>query len=92
MGFLMEFLIELLFELPIDAAMESKRLRTGLKTAIYGMLAGGLVALFTAITISMWRSGENPIYAFIMTLLTAAMAAGVVYGCIHGHRKKWKNE
>ncbi len=89
MSFLTEFILELLFEIPFDMAMESRRLKTGVKTALFCLLGGGIVALFVWITVSTWLDGDAPA-AVVTGILTAAMTALLIYGAVRGHKRNWK--
>lgn len=90
MDFLVELILALLFEVPIEIAMESKRLKTGVKTAIFSVLGGGITLLFVAITVQKWISGDDLTGSFFMKLISLVMLAGVIFGAIHGHKRKWK--
>ena len=87
---LVEIILELLFELPLDAALENKKLKTGVKTAIFSVLGGGITLLFVAITVQKWISGDDLTGSSFMTLISLVMLAGVIFGAIHGHKRKWK--
>lgn len=81
--------MELLFELPLDAAMESKKLKTGVKTAIFSILCSIITALFGGITVFMWQD-RNATGTFFMALITLGMLLMTVFGAIRGHKRKWK--
>ncbi len=89
MDFLVEIIMELLFELPLDAAMESRKLKTGVKTAIFSVLCGIITALFGGITVLMWQAQDST-GTFFMALITLGMLLMTVFGAIRGHKRKWK--
>ena len=92
MDFLIEIILELLFEVPIEAAMESRRLKTGVKTALFCVLGGVITLFFAALTVQKWIANDDFTGAFFMTLITALMLFGVIFGAIHGHKRKWKTQ
>ena len=87
---LVEIILEFLFEFPFDAAMESKRLKTGIKTAIFCVTGGGVSLFFILLTVQKWISQDDTTGAFFMTLISLVLFCSVIAGAIHGHRKKWK--
>ena len=89
---LVEIILELLFELPLDAAIESKKLKTGVKTAIFSVLGGGITLFFAAVTVQKWIAQDDTTGAFFMTLVTAVLFLGVIFDAIHGHKRKWKTK
>lgn len=89
MGFLMELILELLFEVPIEAAMESKRLKTGVKSVLFCVIGGLITSFFAYLTVITWIEQDNTSAVF-MTAITVVFLAGVVFGAIRGHKKKWK--
>ena len=89
MDFLVEIIMELLFELPLDAAMESRKLKTGVKTAIFSVLCGIITALLGGITVLMWQDQDST-GTFFMALITLGMLLMTVFGAIRGHKRKWK--
>lgn len=89
---LVELVLETLFEFPFDATMESRRLKTGVKTGLFCVLGGGITLFFAAITIQKWIAQDDVTGAFYMTLITAVMLFGVIFGAIKGHKRKWKRE
>jgi uncharacterized membrane protein YhaH (DUF805 family) len=91
MDILLEFILGLLFELPLDAAMESKRLKTGVKTAVFALLGGLLVAFFAFLTVQTWQSGGG-MSGIVMTLITISFAILIVWGAIDGHKRDWKRK
>ncbi len=92
MDFLVELIIELLFEVPIEAAMESRRLKTGVKTAIFCVLGGAITLFIAVLTIQKWIANDDFTGTFFMTLITASMLFGVIFGAIRGHKHKWKTK
>lgn len=91
MDFLVELVLTFLFEAPIDAAMESKKLKTGVKTAIFCTLGTLLTAFFAFLTVLAWREQDVTSSVF-MTLITVVFFAFIVYGAIRGHKRGWKNQ
>ena len=90
MDFLVELILEILFEAPIDAAMESKRLKTGVKTAIFCVLGGALFVFFAFLSFSAWIRRDVTAGVF-MTAITVVFLFCVIVGAIRGHKRKWKN-
>lgn len=88
----MELVLELLFEVPIEAAMESRRLKTGVKTAIFCVLGGVITLFFALLTVQKWIPSDDFTGAFFMTLITTVMLFGVIFGAIRGHKKNWKTK
>lgn len=91
MELLLDFLFELLFEVPFDAAMESKRLKTWVKTTLFSIVGGAVVLLFAVISVSTAFDG-NFSGAFAMGTVTLALLALVVFGAICGHKRNWKQK
>ena len=91
MELLLEFLFELLFEVPFDAAMESKRLKTWVKTTLFIILGGAVVLLFAVITVSTACDG-NISGAVAAGAVTLALLAMVIFGAIFGHKRNWKQK
>lgn len=89
MDFLVEIIMELLFEVPLEAAMESKKLKKCVKTAIFCIICGGITALFAVITALMWLDNDDT-GAFFMTLMTMGMLAMTIFGAVRGHNRNWK--
>lgn len=91
MDFLVELVISLLFEVPVEAAMESKRLKTGVKTAIFAVLGGLLTVFFWYLSICCWLRSDATA-TFFMTIISAIFTVGVIFGAIHGHKRNWKQK
>lgn len=87
---LVEIALEFLFEFPFDAAMESKRLKTGIKTAIFCATGGSVTLFIILLTVQKWISQDDTKGAFFMTLISLVLLIGVIAGAIHGHKRKWK--
>lgn len=87
---LVEIILELLFEVPLDAAMKSKKLKTGVKTAIFSVFGGGITLFFAVLTVLKWMEQDDFTGAFLMTLATSVLFFGVIFGAIRGHERKWK--
>lgn len=54
----MEAVLELLFEVPFEAAMESRKLKTGVKTTLFCVLGGLIEVLFALLTVSSWQDND----------------------------------
>lgn len=92
MDFLLELVGELLFEAPFEAAMESRRVKTWVKTLLFSLLGGAMAALFTVMTVSVWRDQQNIVGTAVLALITLGWSAFVVFGAIRGHKRKWKHK
>ena len=86
----MEAVLELLFEVPFEAAMESRKLKTGVKTTLFCVLGGLIEVLFALLTVSSWQDNDYTA-RFFMTTITVAWFLLVIFGAIRGHSRKWKN-
>ena len=87
---LVEAVLELLFEVPFEAAMESRKLKTGVKTTLFCVLGGLIEVLFALLTVSSWQDNDYTA-RFFMTTITVAWFLLVIFGAIRGHSRKWKN-
>lgn len=85
MEFLFEILFGLFFEVPVEAAMESKRLKTWVKTLIFCIIGGGISVLLAVIAFT-------PPVIFEAAGVCAIWTVFVIIGAVIGHRKKWKNQ
>lgn len=92
MDFLLELVGELLFEAPFEAAMESCRVKTWVITLLFSLLGDAMAALFTVMTVSIWRDQQNMAGTTVLALITLGWTAFVVYGAIRGHKRKWKRK
>ena len=91
----MDFLLELVGELldvPFEAAMESRRIKTWVKTLLFSLLGGTMAALFTVMTVSVWRDQQNMAGTTVLALITLGWTAFVVFSAIRGHKRKWKRK
>jgi len=86
---LVEAILEALFEIPLDAAMESKRLKTGVKTAVFCFFGGAVTAFFGCLTVLSWMDGDVSA-AWGLGCVTLLLLALVVFGGIYGHKRQWK--
>lgn len=87
---LVEAVLELLFEVPFEAAMESRKLKTGVKTTLFCVLGGLIEVMFAFFTVSSWQDNDYTA-RFVMTIITVAWFLFVIFGAIRGHSRKWKN-
>lgn len=92
MEFLPELAGALLFEAPFEAAMESRRVKTWVKTLLFSLLGGAMAALFTVMTVSFRRDQQNTAGTAVPALITLGWSAFVVFGAIRGHKRKWKQK
>lgn len=81
----MEFLIELFFEAPFEMAMESKRLKTWVKTLLF-CIACGVISVLLAILAFM------PPCIWEVAGIWAIWTLFSIIGAIIGHKRKWKNK
>ena len=93
MDFLLELLFGIFFEVPMEMAMESKRLKPWVKTAIMFVVGNLLTVLMAVISVSLRYSEEAvpgswkwaaamSVFFFILSLVI----------CISGHRRGWRKE
>ena len=89
----MDFFIELLFglfvEVPLDAAMESKRLKTWVKTVLMSLLCSLPLLLIGFACVVNWKA--DGWYAGTLCLC-AILMAGVAFSIWmirDGHKRKW---
>ena len=91
MDFLMELLFGFFFEIPVGIAMESKRLKPWVKTAIMFVAINLLTLLMVLIAVSARREpdmGDGGIAAVFAGLFFLAS----VVVCVIGHRRGWQGE
>lgn len=85
MDILMEFLLALFFEAPFEMAMESRRLKTWVKTLLFCILCGAISVFIGVIAFYPPFQLEVAVIWGIWTLFS-------VIAAIIGHRRKWKNK
>lgn len=89
MDFLLEFLFGLFVELPLEATMESKRIKTWIKTLVMFVFMNLLTVLFAVIAWNCSQDGETD-------LVTTSIAAGwfliSVVACVYGHLHNWNTK
>lgn len=92
MDFLFELLFGIFFEMPMEMAMESKRLKPWVKTALMFIVINLIAMLVILITVSMSRT-EGPAGDVAIGIAIAALFFGLsVYVCVTGHRRGWQKE
>ena len=89
MDFLFELIVELLFEVPFEAAMESRRLKRGVKTVLFCLLGGVITAFMGFLTVCTFLEG-NLTSTLFMSLITLGVLLTIVFGAIRGHKRNWK--
>lgn len=90
MDFLLELFFGLFFEVPMELAMESRRLKPWVKTAIMFAAGNLLTVLMALIAVSMrGRSEDGWIMAAGMGAVFFVLTLAV---CISGHRRGWQRE
>ena len=90
MDFLMELLFGLLFEAPAEALMESKRVKTWVKTTLFLILGLSLSILFGFMSYSVASGESNLSGSCAGWLICIAWTVFVVWMAIRGHKRKWK--
>ena len=90
MDFLVELVLTLLFEVPVETAMESRRLKTWVKTTIFSVLGGGVTLFLVYLSVYTWQN-QNTLDSFFVTLIAVIFALLVVFGAIRGHKRNWKH-
>ncbi len=83
----MEFLAGLLFEVPLDIAMESRQLKTWVKTLLFSLLGGGMALLFYWLT---WQSRGDREAFTVLCGISIGWTALIVFGARVGHKRNWK--
>ena len=81
----MEFLLELFFEAPFELAMESKRLKTWVKTLLFSLLCGAISVFLAVVAFA-------PPFELEVAVIWGIWTVFSVIGAIIGHRRKWKNQ
>ena len=84
MEFVMEFLLGLFFEIPFDMAMESKRLKTWVKTLLFSLVCGVISVVLAIIAF-------EPPFILEVAVIWGIWTIFSVVGAIIGHRRKWKS-
>lgn len=84
MDVLMEILIGLFFEAPFEMAMESKRLKTWVKTLLFCIVCGVVSVLLAIIAFV-------PPYIWEVAGIWAIWTLFSIIGAFIGHKRKWKN-
>ena len=90
MDFLMELIMGILFEAPIEATMESKRVKTWIKTTLFVVLGSVVEALFLFLAYMSCFVDKEPVLTIIALALVVGWLIVIIYGAIHGHKHKWK--
>lgn len=90
MDFLVELVLTLLFEVPVETAMESRRLKTWVKTTIFSVLGGGVTLFLVYLSVYTWQN-QNTLDSFFVTLIAVVFALLVIFGAIRGHKRNWKH-
>ena len=93
MDFLFELLFGIFFEMPMTMAMESKRLKPWVKTAIMFFVCNLLTVLMALIAVSLRNTEEAVEGGWIAAAVMGAVffVLSVVI-CISGHRRGWQKE
>ena len=92
MDLLFELLLGLFFEMPLEMAMESKRLKPWVKTALMFVVINLITILVIIITVSMSHR-EGPAGDVAIGIAIAALFFGLsIYVCVTGHRRGWRRE
>jgi membrane protein YdbS with pleckstrin-like domain len=87
-----EILISLLFEAPAEAIMESRRIKTWVKTTLFLVLGLSLSVLFGFLTWSVSLQGDNVWGTVATGLICAVWTVFVICSAVKGHKRKWKKE
>lgn len=90
MDFLIEILMGLFFELPLEGTMESKTLKTWVKTAIWSVLMGIIVVLILISALDVWVDQNDPPRSICLICLALFVLVLTVVCAIWGHKHKWK--
>lgn len=89
MDFLLELILTIFVEAPLDAAMESKRIKTWVKTLIVFLLGNLLTALFV---LAAMKGSEEPGVDLLSMGIAAVWFLAVIGMCIYGQKKKWNDQ
>lgn len=92
MEFLFELFLGIFFEMPLEMAMESKRLKPWVKTAVMFAAINILTAVFLFIAYAAHKDPEGIAGGQIALFLAATSFIGSVVACVLGHRKGWQKE
>ena len=88
---IIEIVLERFFDVVGEVTFESKRLKTWVKTVLFSILGGAIVAVFGLITFSCAQDGE-PWQIVTLSALTVLMLAFVIWGAIRGHKRNWHHD
>ena len=92
MDFLLELLFGIFFEVPMEMAMESKRLKSWVKTLLF-FIAGNLItALLVFIFLGIYKDGPIDGTGIFVAVFCAAWFLFITGLSIHGHLKGWQSE
>lgn len=86
----MEFVLEFLLEVFLEAPMESKRLKTWVKTAMFLVFTNFLTLVMILSTVDVWKDQHSIPGTIFMSLLTFAWFAATIWMAVRGHKHKWK--
>jgi hypothetical protein len=92
MDFLIELLFGLLFEAPVEAVMESRRVKTWIKTMVFLLLGFFLSVLFGFMSYSIAVNGDNLPGSIVSGLICAAWTAFIIWSAVSGHKRKWRKK
>ena len=87
MEFLFELLFGIFFEMPLEMAMESKRLKPWVKTAIIFVVFNLLTVLMVVIAFDLYHDPEAVGGWQIGAGFAVMIFAASLYICITGHRR-----
>lgn len=91
MDVLLEILFGLFVELPMEATMESKRVKTWVKTLLFSLLGYPLTLLFVLAARTTWVEQGSMFGCAFMVILALAWFAFITWAAVYGHKNKWKN-
>lgn len=92
MDVLIEFLVGFFFQMPMEMALESKRLKPWVKTALMFVVCNLLTILMVFIAVSM-ADGDAPAGDIAIPGVIAALMFGLsIYVCATGHKRGWQRE
>ena len=92
MDLLFEIILGFLFEAPVEATMESKRVKTWVKTALFLLLGLLVEALFVYFLCVSCTNDSDTFSIVLMSALSFGWPVLMIWATIYGHKHKWKQD
>lgn len=92
MDFILELIFGIFFEVPAEALMESKRVKTWVKTTLYLLLGLSLSVLFGFMAYSVTTRDGNLSGGIVAGVICAVWTVFVIWSAIYSHKRKWRKD